>query len=285
MYINSAHDNDSLLTIKNTKKPLVISSCGFYRLITRESLPTYRIRGRLDYQLIYIVSGLAHFYFDNETESIAIPAGSFVLYRPKEFQKYVYYSNEHTEVFWIHFSGNNVKNILRQYGITDEMKVIKTGTKIIYSEIFQNIIKELQQKKDCYDYMIESYFSQLLIQISRDSKPISSESSSYIYNIIDKAQLYFDEHYSEDINIDDYAASCGMSVSWFISGFKAHTNSTPLQYILSKRIANAQILLESTDYSINEISSIVGYDNQLYFSRLFTKQKGISPKKYRDLLK
>ena len=54
-----------------------------------------------------------------------------------------------------------------------------------------------------------------------------------------------------------------------------------MQYIVSLRIANAQMLLETTSYSITEIGNIVGYDNPLYFSRIFRKQKGVSPSEYR----
>ena len=86
------------------------------------------------------------------------------------------------------------------------------------------------------------------------------------------------------VNItDDYAASRGMSVSWFIRNFKKYTGSTPMQFIVGIRINNAQMLLETTTYSINEISKIVGYDNQLYFSRLFHKLKGYSPREYRKI--
>ena len=46
-------------------------------------------------------------------------------------------------------------------------------------------------------------------------------------------------------------------------------------------MTNAQVLLETTSYSINEIAGIVGYNNPLYFSRLFHKQKGCSPSEYR----
>ena len=56
---------------------------------------------------------------------------------------------------------------------------------------------------------------------------------------------------------------------------------TPMQFIVSLRVNNAQILLEQTNYSIYEIAKIVGYDDQLYFSRLFRKQKGVSPSQYR----
>ena len=84
------------------------------------------------------------------------------------------------------------------------------------------------------------------------------------------------------INIEEYASAHGMSISWFIRSFKQFTGFTPLQYILSLKLLNAQILLESTDYTIKEISNIVGYENQLYFSRLFKKQKGMSPQEYRN---
>ena len=56
-----------------------------------------------------------------------------------------------------------------------------------------------------------------------------------------------------------------------------------MQFIVGTRINNAQMLLDATTYSINEISKIIGYDNQLYFSRLFHKLKGYSPREYRKL--
>ena len=44
---------------------------------------------------------------------------------------------------------------------------------------------------------------------------------------------------------------------------------------------NAIFLLENTNYSINQIASVVGYDNPLYFSRLFKKHTGMSPREYK----
>lgn len=46
-------------------------------------------------------------------------------------------------------------------------------------------------------------------------------------------------------------------------------------------MANAQNLLETTDYNISEVAAAVGYDNALYFSRLFRKHIGVSPSEYR----
>ena len=54
-----------------------------------------------------------------------------------------------------------------------------------------------------------------------------------------------------------------------------------MQYILALRVVNAQNLLENTDYTVAEISRIVGYEDQMYFSRLFKKQNGVSPSLFR----
>lgn len=93
---------------------MIVASCGTYRLFTRSKLPTYRPRGRIDYQLLYIAAGKAHFFFEEDVEEI-VTAGHMVLYRPREMQKYVYYWDDQTEVFWVHFTGNDVKQILRRY--------------------------------------------------------------------------------------------------------------------------------------------------------------------------
>ena len=56
---------------------------------------------------------------------------------------------------------------------------------------------------------------------------------------------------------------------------------SPAQYILSLRIMNAQNLLERGVYNIREVAEVVGYENPLYFSRVFKKEVGMSPTEYR----
>ena len=98
------------------------------------------------------------------------------------------------------------------------------------------------------------------------------------------ARRYFDEHYNEQISIKDYAESRNMSVCYFQRNFKQMVKHSPMQYLLTIRMNNAASLLETTDYSMAEIPALVGYDDPLYFSRLFRKFKGMSPSEYRKLL-
>ena len=55
----------------------------------------------------------------------------------------------------------------------------------------------------------------------------------------------------------------------------------PLKYLTSIRIARAKELLTGTDIPISEIGELVGYDNPLYFSKIFKKNTGLSPREYR----
>lgn len=279
MYINSAYLNHSRVDFKDKSRPLIVGSCGTYHLYTKDELPTYRPRGRIDYQLLYVASGKAYFYF-NGKERI-VPAGHMVLYRPKEMQKYIYYGIDQTEVYWVHFTGSDVKRILKNYGFPDTEHVISTGSSPDYQHIFQKMIQELQLCKPHFEELLAMLLQQLFIAVSRlDTK--EKKLNSYIHTEIEQATAYFNEHYNTEINIEEYAAKRHMSTSWFIRNFKQYNGITPMHYILTLRITNAQNLLETTSYNITEIAEIVGYSNPLYFSRLFKKQMGISPSEYRN---
>ncbi len=279
MYTNNAYLNNSTLDIKDKSKPLIVTSCGTYHLYTRPKLPTWRPRGRLDFQLLYIASGKAHFHFDGKEQIVT--AGHMVLYRPKEPQKYEYYGEDQTEVYWVHFTGGNVTNLLRSYGLPDDKKVFYCGSGMEYQTIFRSMINELQMCKESYPEMLEMYLKQIFIMLQRFFQTSSKVSNTQAAEEIDKATIYFNEHYSEEIYVDEYAKEHNISISWFIRNFKHYTGVTPMQYILNKRIYNAEALLQNPQYNITEIANIVGYDNPLYFSRIFKKAKGLSPSEYR----
>lgn len=281
MYTNLAYLNNSLIDFMDKKKPLIVGSCGTYHLFTRPRLPTYRPKGRLDFQILYIASGKAHFYFEDKGIDTVVPAGHMVVYRPKEPQKYEYFGDEQTEVYWVHFTGKDVKHILRSSGISDDMRVINTGTSLEYTRLFKQMILELQRRQPDYQEMLALLLRQLLITIHRQLASDRRIRNVYLDTEMEAAIQYFNDNYNTEINIEAYAASRGMSVSWFIRSFRQYAGTTPMQYIVSIRIANAQILLETTNYNVTEIGRIVGYDNPLYFSRIFKKQKGASPSEYR----
>lgn len=81
MYINSGYLHHSLQDFKDKSRPLVVGSCGTYRLIHQPKLPTYRPRGRIDYQLLYVASGKGYFFLIIKE---IIEAGHMILYLPEK---------------------------------------------------------------------------------------------------------------------------------------------------------------------------------------------------------
>lgn len=280
MYSNCAYLYDSDIDLMDQTKPLIVLSCGTYHLRTKPMQVTRRPNGRSDYQLLYIASGKAHFFFDNKEQIVT--SGHMILYRPNEEQNYVYYGVDDTEVYWVHFTGSDTAQILDTYDFPRRENVFYTGNAVIYESLLKEIILELQKRRPQFEELIMMYLRQLFLFIQRNRMETSSVSTDAVIQEVELAKKYFHDHYTESISIEDYAHSRHMSTCWFIRTFRTLTGSTPLQYIHSIRIANARALLEHTQYNITEIASLVGFDDPLYFSHFFKKHTGISPSKYRN---
>lgn len=276
MYYNAGYLNHYQEEICDNEHPLFIGSCGTYHLKTIPSIPTSRPEGRIDYQLIYIASGKAHFWF-GEKEKI-ISAGNMVFYKPGETQHYICYQEEHPEVYWIHFTGYDVEHILNNYMIPQE-HVFYSGILSEYKDLFNKIILELQQHSEDYAAHTASLFTNILFLIMRQRQ--KSETIIKVPEKIKNSVTYFNEYYNTKINIEQYADSLHVSTNYFIRKFKQYMGISPTQYILSLRINKAQTLLLDSNHNINEIAEIVGYENPLYFSRIFKKETGMSPSQYR----
>lgn len=163
--------------------------------------------------------------------------------------------------------------------------VFYCGTPSTYALLFKQMIEEFQTCRVGYQELLEMCLRELLLVVQRTRLEKPSIVSTQVQEEMAFARQYFHEHYNEPINIEDFAQSRHMSISLFMRNFKKIYDVSPKQYILNLRMNNAQSLLETTDYTVAEIAAIVGYDNPLYFSRLYHKQKGQAPTDYRKLLK
>ena len=85
------------------------------------------------------------------------------------------------------------------------------------------------------------------------------------------------DKFPEFEKLAELAESYGMSEGHFIRQFKSYTGQTPLEYRVTKRMETAKSLLAGTDLSVTDISSSLGFDDPLYFSRVFKRVFGVPP--------
>ena len=280
MYINVAYVDEENPNLEDLSVPLRINNCGYYRVHTTPVIETPHPEGRNDYQLLYIAAGKGEFYFKGSKEPTIVTKGNMILFRPGEPQVYYYYAVDKTEVYWVHFTGWKVEEYLERYELPHDENVFYTGVSPDYPWIYNQMIRELQLQRVNHEDMISLYMHHIFITINRYIKE-RRETKNDTINDIERAAHYFKDNYNKQISIEQYAEEHLMSVNWFLHSFKSIMKMSPMQYIISLRIAMAKGYLENSAKNIAEISNEIGYENALYFSRLFKKYTGMTPTEYR----
>lgn len=102
----------------------------------------------------------------------------------------------------------------------------------------------------------------------------------------DKAELakkmknYLDENFRSNITNQFLAERFGFVGSYLSSIFKSYYEVTPIDYVVKKRMEEGRQLLEKGEMKIKEIAGWLGYEDSLYFSKVFKRVTGMSPKDY-----
>lgn len=100
-------------------------------------------------------------------------------------------------------------------------------------------------------------------------------------DVVQRACDYIDSHLNTNLSAEDIATHAYISVSHLNRLFRAHLNTTVFTYITARRVDIAKSLLETTDYSIRDISHAVGYDHPNYLSKVFMRATGERPLAFR----
>lgn len=129
--------------------------------------------------------------------------------------------------------------------------------------------------------MLLSLFMQIVVQLSRlyDAPAKHREISGMA-----EAAAFMENHYMEDISIEQVLEISHYSQRHFIRLFSAAYNTTPQKYLMNIKIRRACALLKDTTLPITEIAMRCGFSDSNYFSRAFKKINGVTPSQYRSTI-
>lgn len=269
------HTPESLILEKDIC--MYVQSCGYQKFLSRK-FSIERSKGTPDYQIIYIIKGKGFFLLENK--ETVVNEGEFIVYKPNEPQYYRYSFEDSTELYWIHFTGHGADKILQKSGILNT-NIHNVGIQNECIEIFKKIIDELQKKRPAFEDFSSAFLLELLAHFTRALSALAMNNKVHKSNDIEKIISLIHSKYNQKYSNKYYAKECNLSLFRFIHKFKECTGMTPLEYITHIRITEAKYLLAFSSLNISKISSIVGYENPLYFSRVFNRETGFSPSIFR----
>lgn len=148
----------------------------------------------------------------------------------------------------------------------------------------KQMLQEMEQKSPGYEILCQNFMENLVITLHRHPKfsttlrPVTPTKSSRLCTTI---RQYIEQHYKENITLDSLSELVHTSKYHIIHVFNEEYGTSPIKYLIKKRIEESCRLLETTDYSLSSISHMLGFSSPSYFSQAFKKELKCSPLEYR----
>ncbi|MGH7951549.1 MAG: helix-turn-helix transcriptional regulator [Limisphaerales bacterium] len=118
-----------------------------------------------------------------------------------------------------------------------------------------------------------------LIYSAQQAQPAADAQNA---NVIEHAITRIQNEFERELDVKQLACELGVSYSWFRHTFTAHTGLSPHQYLLEFRLVRARNLLAETELPIKEVALHTGFNDELYFSRLFRQKLNVTPSQWRS---
>lgn len=252
------------------------------------------------FRMYYILNGKG-FIIHNNTKYSLLPNR---LYLVPNFTNCSYLCESKLEMIYVLFI-NQLYNEIRMFNFHDHIieTDIKKGDKSQIERLLElnpnrGLLNYNPKNYDNWDHLErckkyekeksleESFESQgILLQLfSRFSPP---KSQSYINECPDSIRIFpviqfINRNLDKTLSVELLAKNIFLSPDYFSRLFMKVTKCRPIEYIQRKRVQKAQLLLVTTNFSLEKIAELTGLNNASYLTRLFKRYNGKSPGKYRQ---
>ena len=230
---------------------------------------------RKDNYLVYIASGKMRTKVPKGVE--VLEAGDFAVFGKNKPFHYIIGESEPIDYFWVHFGGYGAVDILQNCGIQTDTRY-SIGVHDTVKRAFDEIFDTFKPKTESFD---SSANAALLSLIALLAKYVSASGNERVKGRLKSSLEYLHVHYTENIGISELAAMDYLSTGRYRALFRSIMNASPLEYVTNLRMNMARELLSGTKLDIASIAETVGYPDCRYFSRLFKKRFGCTPREYR----
>ena len=217
--------------------------------------------------------------------TIEVEGTSYILHANQafcipRFHGHRYYASEKDpwSILWVHFKGTDTG-----YYPLEECRLINFNSQNATNRmqfLFELLFRVLESNYTLGNFI---YISQILEMILsetyyREKHNTTLEQNKHVTNVI----RYRYKHLNENLTLEQVVDEFELSKSYLNAIFQKYTQHAPMDFFISLKMKRACQLLRASDSYIYEVAQKLGYADQYYFSRIFKKVVGMSPKEYRE---
>lgn len=151
----------------------------------------------------------------------------------------------------------------------------------LWDNTIRSIETELSVRQEGYRQAALAHLTLLLIELARLARDVVADLRRSGEPLLAEVFAVIDQRHGEQLSLRDVAGAVGMTPGHLTTVVRRRTGRTVQEWIIERRMAEARDLLTETDLPVGEVASRVGISDPGYFSRLFSRTHGGSPRQFR----
>ncbi len=249
-----------------------------YSAFDRTFEPDFKFKGERHnfWELVYVIDGVVGVAEDEKIYELT--KGNIVFHKPMEFHR-----------IWSE-KGTSPRVLIMSFSETlGEIDVLGDGVFNIPPDIAEKLFIAHQYAQTCFEYedrlvnqmlgnTIESFlisFIQTRFPVSNTKKTVGTQNYRRIIRVME-------ENVQKRMDSEQIAKECGMSLANLKKTFKQYSGIGVMDYFNRLKMTKAAEMLQN-DYSVSEVSDMLGFSSSSYFLVAFKKHFSVSPSKYKKV--
>lgn len=215
-------------------------------------------------------------------EAHAVRAGELLVIPPGTPHAYGSDGQSPWSIYWFHVQGVLLDNFLAELQVAPDRPLVFLGEDPQVLALFEELLEVLEHgytpQKMLHAAQTLGHLLAVMVRHRHENWRETPDARQKINRTI----TYMKEHLSQPLMLDQLAALANLSRSRYAALFKAQTGFAPIDYFNRLRMHQACQWLDTTEDSVKNIANRLGYDDPLYFSRVFRSVTERSPMAYRQ---